>query len=109
MEQRPLPKDDFPPPEIAEPRLELVPAVDDPAELDDSDDDVEIEAGLEDAEAEEVEEADEVEAPQPAAVTQDPLKLSVRSIGGGPLITRSEEREIARRKDTGAAVDSSAR
>src|SRR5438270_2462392 len=101
MEQRPLPKDDFPPPEIAEPRLELVPAVDDPAEVDDPDDEVEAEAGLEDAEAEEVEEADDVEAPQAAAQTQDPLKLYVRSIGGGPLLTRGEERELARRKDAG--------
>src|SRR5438270_3196554 len=101
MEQRPLPKDDFPPPEIAEPRLELVPAVDDPAEVDDPDDEVEAEAGLEDAEAEEVEEADDVEAPQAAAQTQDPLKLYVRSIGGGPLLTREEERELARRKDAG--------
>ena len=33
--------------------------------------------------------------------TQDPLKLYVRSIGGGPLLTRAEERELARRKDAG--------
>jgi RNA polymerase primary sigma factor len=106
MEQRPLSNDDFPPPEIAEPRLELVPAVADPAEVDEPDTEVEAdldvveEIGLEDAEAEEVE-AEEVEAPQAAAQTQDPLKLYVRSIGGGPLLTRSEERELARRKDEG--------
>ena len=31
----------------------------------------------------------------------DPLKLYVRQIGGGPLLTREEERELARRKDEG--------
>ena len=31
----------------------------------------------------------------------DPLKLYVRSIGSGPLLTREEERELARRKDAG--------
>ena len=31
----------------------------------------------------------------------DPLKLYVRQIGGGPLLTRAEERELARRKDAG--------
>jgi RNA polymerase primary sigma factor len=36
-----------------------------------------------------------------AAVTQDPLKLYVRQIGDGPLLTRQEERELARRKDEG--------
>src|SRR3954469_19174331 len=35
------------------------------------------------------------------ATAQDPLKLYVRSIGGGPLLTREEERELARRKDAG--------
>jgi len=32
---------------------------------------------------------------------EDPLKLYVRQIGGGPLLTREEERELARRKDEG--------
>ena len=32
---------------------------------------------------------------------QDPLKLYVRQIGGGALLTREEERELARRKDEG--------
>ena len=32
---------------------------------------------------------------------QDPLKLYVRQIGGGPLLAREEERELARRKDEG--------
>ena len=36
-----------------------------------------------------------------APSAQDPLKLYVRSIGGGPLLTRAEERELARRKDAG--------
>jgi RNA polymerase primary sigma factor len=37
---------------------------------------------------------------QPAA-TQDPLKLYVRAIGDGRLLTPVEERELARRKDEG--------
>jgi RNA polymerase primary sigma factor len=80
MEQRPLPE----PSELTddrvlpEPRLELVeaPAEPEPAE--------ELEA--------------ETEAP---AATQDPLKLYVRQIGDGPLLTVAEERELARRKDAG--------
>ena len=41
--------------------------------------------------------------PKPAAVpqTSDPLKLYVRQIGDGRLLTREEERELARRKDAG--------
>ena len=35
------------------------------------------------------------------APSADPLKLYVRQIGGGPLLTREEERELARRKDEG--------
>jgi RNA polymerase primary sigma factor len=67
----------------AEPRLELVP---DPADAEEpaEDDD------------EEQESADEAPAP-----TQDPLKLYVRQIGNGPLLTPAEERELARRKDEG--------
>src|SRR5947207_2983760 len=37
---------------------------------------------------------------EPAA-TSDPLRLYVRQIGDGPLLTREEERELARRKDEG--------
>ena len=47
---------------------------------------------------------DEVEAPVAKAepgTTQDPLKLYVRQIGDGPLLTPAEERELARRKDAG--------
>jgi RNA polymerase primary sigma factor len=35
------------------------------------------------------------------APTQDPLKLYVRQIGSGPLLTPAEERRLARRKDEG--------
>jgi RNA polymerase primary sigma factor len=62
----------------AEPKLELVPA-----------------EGLDEPEA-----AEEREEPSPA-VTQDPLKLYVRQIGDGRLLTPVEERELARRKDLG--------
>jgi RNA polymerase primary sigma factor len=37
----------------------------------------------------------------PEPVTQDPLKLYVRQIGDGRLLTPAEERELARRKDAG--------
>ncbi len=62
-----------------EPHLELLPALDDPS-------------------GEEAEEAEEVAAPE---ATQDPLKLYVRAIGDGRLLTVFEERELARRKDEG--------
>ena len=44
------------------------------------------------------EEAEVVAAPE---ATQDPLKLYVRQIGDGRLLTVIEERELARRKDEG--------
>jgi RNA polymerase primary sigma factor len=78
---RPLPqrpREDDPAPE---PKLEVVPdqgALDEPVE------------------AEEKDPYDAV-----AAITQDPLKLYVRQIGDGPLLTPQEERELARRKDEG--------
>ena len=78
---RPLrkqPREEDPAPE---PVLEVVP---DPAALD------------EPVEAEEKDPYDGV-----AAVTSDPLKLYVRQIGDGPLLTPQEERELARRKDEG--------
>jgi RNA polymerase primary sigma factor len=65
-----------------EPHLELLPALDDPAAV-------------------EPEEDDEPEAVAEAAPTQDPLKLYVRQIGDGRLLTPAEERELARRKDLG--------
>src|SRR5213082_3351859 len=36
-----------------------------------------------------------------SAPAEDPLRLYVRQIGGGALLTREEERELARRKDQG--------
>jgi RNA polymerase primary sigma factor len=45
--------------------------------------------------------ADEVEDDVELVHVEDPLRLYVRSIGGGPLLTREEERELARRKDAG--------
>jgi RNA polymerase primary sigma factor len=65
-------------PDADEPRLELVP----------------------DVVAEEDEDEKEEKA-QSAPETQDPLKLYVRQIGDGPLLTPAEERELARRKDEG--------
>src|SRR6202011_517912 len=75
MEQRQLPES-LPAEAAAEPKLELVA----------------------DAEAEEVEEEEVEEA---APQTQDPLKLYVRQIGDGRLLTPAEERELARLKDEG--------
>ena len=41
------------------------------------------------------------EGPAEHPTAADPLKLYVRQIGGGALLTREEERELARRKDAG--------
>jgi RNA polymerase primary sigma factor len=71
MEQRPLP-DSLPDPAV-EPKLELVQDAD----------------------------VDEDDVKEAAAPTQDPLKLYVRQIGDGRLLTPAEERELARRKDEG--------
>jgi RNA polymerase primary sigma factor len=98
MEQRPLPDPAFTSPEVVEPRLELVPALDDPDAVDVDAVEEPVAADAEDDDAPDV---DELEALESAAQTQDPLKLYVRSIGGGPLLTRAEERELARRKDAG--------
>ena len=82
MEPRPLPDPSFEPPD-EEAKLELLPS---PEALDEPD----------------AEEPDEDEALEPAAeATQDPLKLYVRQIGDGRLLTPTEERELARRKDEG--------
>ena len=80
-------------PEPAEPHLELLPGLE-PA----ADPEPEAEAEAE-AEPEDDDEADEVVAV--AEATQDPLKLYVRQIGDGRLLTAAEERELARRKDEG--------
>ena len=92
---RPLP--DVPSDPALEPRLELVPDVEEAEETE-----------AEEAEAEEPTEAGEPDDGEedvpPAAkaeATQDPLKLYVRAIGDGPLLTPAEERELARRKDEG--------
>ena len=78
----------LPDPSEDEPRLELVaePEADEPAE---DDGDATPAAALED----EVEVAD--------TTTNDPLRLYVHQIGDGPLLTREQERELARRKDDG--------
>jgi RNA polymerase primary sigma factor len=74
-----------------EPRLGLAPDPEpDPAALDEVDP--------------EEDEDDEDEPPAAAreqVQTQDPLKLYVRAIGDGRLLTPAEERELARRKDEG--------
>src|SRR5213075_3135604 len=67
-----LPESEGPEPE---PRLEVVP------------------------EPEDVEEEEEKEVTEPQ--TADPLKLYVRQIGDGRLLTAAEERELARLKDAG--------
>jgi len=46
-------------------------------------------------------EGDVEPAEEPASQLDDPLKLYIRSIGDGRLLTREEERELARRKDAG--------
>jgi RNA polymerase primary sigma factor len=96
MEMRPLPEDALGPNIADEPRLELVPALDDP-EVDEPEAEAEVEADADGA----ADEADDEPVARDETHTQDPLKLYVRSIGGGPLLTRSEERELARRKDAG--------
>jgi RNA polymerase primary sigma factor len=67
--------------------------------LDDAENEVAVVDDEDDVEAKESEHSAEPEA-EPAPV-QDPLKLYVRQIGGGPLLTRAEECELARRKDAG--------
>jgi RNA polymerase primary sigma factor len=76
-----------------EARLELVPDVVEIVDEEDNDDEAPVAA-------EEVE--SEVEADEPSEPSAaDPLKLYVRQIGDGRLLTPSEERELARRKDEG--------
>ena len=80
--------------EPAEPHLELLPGLE-PAE-EEAEPDAEPSA-----EVEEDEEADDEVVAAVAEATQDPLKLYVRQIGDGRLLTAAEERELARRKDDG--------
>src|SRR5438067_3199330 len=84
MEQRPLPHLPLESAVDAEPRLELLPDSADAEEPETDDDD-----------------GDDTPKPAKAEPTQDPLKLYVRAIGDGPLLTPAEERELARRKDEG--------
>jgi len=82
----------------APPKLELVhdaDEVEDPKLVTTIDDEAELA---------ELQQDDEVEGEESAAYatqTSDPLKLYVRQIGDGPLLTAAEERELARRKDAG--------
>jgi RNA polymerase primary sigma factor len=81
---QPLPDPD----DAAEPHLELLPAPD-------------VEEPEEAEEADEPEDGDEAVPAAKAEATQDPLKLYVRAIGDGRLLTAGEERELARLKDEG--------
>ncbi len=86
MIEQPLPTPDLDPvdPDLSELRLELLPALDEPAAV---------------TEAEEA--AADVALLDAASQAHDPLKLYVRQIGDGRLLTREEERALARRKDAG--------
>jgi RNA polymerase primary sigma factor len=70
----------------SEPIVGLLPALDDPAGEETEDDDEPENARLTAAER---------------LASADPLKLYVRQLGDGRLLTASEERELARRKDQG--------
>jgi RNA polymerase primary sigma factor len=70
---------------VTEPALELLPSLDEVDEEEHEEDEPEN-ARLSDAER---------------LQTSDPLKLYVRQIGDGRLLTPAEERELARRKDMG--------
>jgi RNA polymerase primary sigma factor len=101
--EHPLPNVPLPDPAAEETHhLELAPKLD--PETDD---------GVVEEDEDEADDADEAEADEPEAEakpkkarrepaqTQDPLKLYVRQIGDGPLLTPAEERELARLKDEG--------
>jgi RNA polymerase primary sigma factor len=97
MEQRPLP--DLPlDAGVPERHLELLPDAED-FEEETEDADTEAEAGATD----DGDTDGDGDAPTAARAepTQDPLKLYVRAIGDGRLLTAAEERELARRKDEG--------
>ncbi len=79
MEERPATD-----PALDQPKLELVPALDEP-----------------DAVAEDAEKEEQHDPLDEAGPTQDPLKLYVRQIGDGRLLTAAEERALAQRKDEG--------
>jgi RNA polymerase primary sigma factor len=83
--------DSLPEPPGDEPHLELLPGAEDVVEAEDH----------EPEEAEDDGDAGGIAALGWAEPTQDPLKLYVRQIGDGRLLTPAEERELARRKDEG--------
>src|SRR5581483_10335554 len=60
-----------------------------------------LEPGVEAEEEPDELDAEALQALEAAIEAQDPLALYVRQIGDGPLLTRAEERELARRKDAG--------
>src|SRR5690349_2935519 len=72
--------------EAPESSVEPAPLLDDPVEEEVEDDEEPGNARL---------------TPEEQAVSADPLKLYVRQLGNGRLLTPSEERELARRKDLG--------
>ena len=92
--ERPLPLPLEPEPEAERreaPLLELAPDPADTAEEAEEEGDADADADADDAPA----------AASEPGQTQDPLKLYVRAIGDGPLLTPAKERELARRKDLG--------
>src|SRR5207245_1423996 len=82
LADRPAPAD---PDESGEPKLELLPQPED-EEVDDPDAEPEAAAELD------AEPADDLDS---EAQVHDPLKLYVRQIGDGRLLTAAEERELA--------------
>ncbi|MDX6413858.1 MAG: polymerase primary sigma factor [Gaiellaceae bacterium] len=84
----------YPLPEPSEePRLLLVP------DLEDEEPDAAADAEADDDAEPEAAAPIREDAPEPT--TSDPLRLYVRQIGDGRLLTRDEERDLARRKDAG--------
>jgi RNA polymerase primary sigma factor len=101
IEQRPLPDPD-PDNEGAgpsEPRLEVLPGL--AAEHDDGEPEDENAPSTDEEAVDDDDDEDEPSPRKEPPQTQDPLKLYVRQIGDGRLLTREEERELARRKDAG--------
>jgi RNA polymerase primary sigma factor len=84
---------------LPSPEPDPVPGPDEETKLELVSEAVVPDAQVEEPEAEE-DEDDKAER-HAGAMTQDPLKLYVRQIGDGPLLTPAEERELARRKDEG--------
>jgi RNA polymerase primary sigma factor len=100
MEQRPLPEHVFES-ETTEPRLELLPGLVELEPEEELEEREEPAATTDEGENEKSTDEGELDLLDQPAQTQDPLKLYVRQIGDGPLLTREEERELARRKDEG--------